>query len=105
MASCKCFPWQLPSWSRELIKLSQGAVLPWHCLPPPGAGKCHWGPRLGLCVVYLYYKEDNLSGLPRVQLFVFVGFVAIGPQVSQNDLELARDDLEVMILLTAPLWC
>lgn len=55
--------------------------------------------------MYLYYKEDNLSGLSRVQLFVFVGFVAIGSQVSQNGLELAQDDLEVMILLTAPLWC
>lgn len=46
-----------------------GRVLPWDCLPLSGAGLFHGGPRLGLWAVYL-------SGLPRVQLFMFVGVVS-----------------------------
>lgn len=72
--------------------LPQEVVLPRACLPPPGTGKCHWGPRLGLYVVYVYGKETGvLLGLLRFQLFMFC---EIGSQVSQNGLELAQGTLK-----------
>lgn len=73
-------------------------VLPRACLSSPGAGKCHWGPRLGLCVVYLYGKETGVFlGLPRFQLVVIV--------FCENGLELAEGALVIRILLSPTLLC